>query len=282
MARTTQPASFVFTHFETAPESTGISSKAYAAILSVLVSQYSLYGYDAAAHLTEETKGADKNGPIAILSSIGIISVFGWAYILALTFSIQVSYQLPSWCVNLNWTIPDIRWKSLAQNFDYLYDVSNETAGTFVPAQILYDAFHGRYHNSSGAIILLFIIWGSFFFGGLSITTSAARVVRILSLESCKPFNLVKWYFWEISHMFITVHTVFFLFNFLITSVATHRYMHCRGIKEFPSRPYGGKCTRSTRSLPMQCGYVQPSAFSLDFLSLSWMLSSLQSLRYVQ
>ncbi|CAD6253884.1 unnamed protein product [Miscanthus lutarioriparius] len=37
-----------------------------------------LNGYDAAAHLTEET-----------FCSIGIISVFGWAYILALIFSIQ-------------------------------------------------------------------------------------------------------------------------------------------------------------------------------------------------
>jgi len=63
------------------------------------------------------------------------------------------------------------------QDFGYLYDPNNETAGAFVPAQILYDAFHGRYHNSAGAIILLFVIWGSFFFGGLSITTSAARVV---------------------------------------------------------------------------------------------------------
>lgn len=165
VAKTTQPASYVFTHFETAPESTGIKSKAYAVILSVLVSQYSLYGYDAAAHLTEETKGADKNGPIAILSSIGIISLFGWAYILALTFSIQ--------------------------NFAYLYDTSNETAGTFVPAQILYDAFHGRYHNSAGAIILLFVIWGSFFFGGLSITTSAARVVYALSRDRGVPFSSI-------------------------------------------------------------------------------------------
>lgn len=63
------------------------------------------------------------------------------------------------------------------QDLNYLYDTNNETAGAFVPAQILYDAFHGRYHNSAGAIVLLFIIWGSFFFGGLSITTSAARVV---------------------------------------------------------------------------------------------------------
>ncbi|KAJ6908225.1 hypothetical protein NC651_018614 [Populus alba x Populus x berolinensis] len=162
---TTKSASYVFTHFETAPASTGISSKPYVVVLSFLVSQYSLYGYDAAAHLTEETKGADKNGPIAILSSIGIITVFGWAYILALTFSIQ--------------------------DFGYLYDTSNETAGAFVPAQILYDAFQGRYHNSAGAIVLLFIIWGSFFFGGLSITTSAARVVYALSRDEGVPFSSI-------------------------------------------------------------------------------------------
>ncbi|KAF7001847.1 hypothetical protein CFC21_017428 [Triticum aestivum] len=165
VAKTTQPASYVFTHFETTPEVTGISSGAYAVVLSLLVSQYSLYGYDAAAHLTEETKGADKNGPIAILSSIGIITVFGWVYILALTFSIQ--------------------------DFSYLYDPANETAGTFVPAQILYDAFHGRYGSSTGAIVLLFIIWGSFFFGGLSITTSAARVVYALSRDRGVPFSSV-------------------------------------------------------------------------------------------
>ncbi|KAJ9128544.1 hypothetical protein P3X46_034894, partial [Hevea brasiliensis] len=72
VARPTQPASYVFTHFETSPYN------------------YCLYGYDAAAHLTEETKGADRTGPIAILSSIGIISVFGWTYNLALTFSIKL------------------------------------------------------------------------------------------------------------------------------------------------------------------------------------------------
>jgi len=72
------------------------------------------------------------------------------------------------------------------QDFNYLYDPNNETAGAFVPAQILYDAFHGRYHNAAGAIVLLFIIWGSFFFGGLSITTSAARVVsKQIPLERC-------------------------------------------------------------------------------------------------
>ena len=94
VAPTTQPASYVFSHFELGTESTGISSKPYAVIMAVLLSNYCLYGYDSAAHLTEETKGADRTGPIAILSAIGITTVFGWAYNLALTFSIQVPSNL--------------------------------------------------------------------------------------------------------------------------------------------------------------------------------------------
>ncbi|CAN6576447.1 unnamed protein product [Malus baccata var. baccata] len=192
VAMTTQSASYVFTNFEVASEQTGISSKPYAVILSFLVSQYSLYGYDAAAHLTEETKGADKNGPIAILSSIAIISVFGWAYILALTFSIQ--------------------------DFSYLYDPTNETAGTFVPAQILYDAFHGRYQSSTGAIILLCIIWASFFFGGLSITTSAARVVYALSRDQGIPFSSV----WKKLHPKHKVPSnAVWLFNVVFTAITS-------------------------------------------------------------
>lgn len=163
VAQHTQPASYVFTHFELSPEATGVTSKPYAVILSVLLSNYCLYGYDTAAHLTEETKGADKTGPIAILSSIGIITLFGWAYVLALTFSIQD----PS----------------------YLYDVNNETAAALVPAQIIYDAVYGRFHSYTGAIVFLCIIWGSFFFCGLSVTTSAARVVYALSRDKGIPYS---------------------------------------------------------------------------------------------
>ncbi|CAI0395718.1 unnamed protein product [Linum tenue] len=165
VAQQTQPASFVFTHFQTSPESTGISSKPYAIIMSVLLSNYCLYGYDSAAHLTEETKGADRTGPFAILSSIGIISVFGWAYNLALTFSIK--------------------------DFDYLYDENNETGGALVPAQIIYDAFYGRYHNSAGAVVFLCIIWGSFFFCGLAVTTKPCKNFQIyaLSRDNGIPFS---------------------------------------------------------------------------------------------
>ncbi|XP_043720730.1 amino-acid permease BAT1 homolog [Telopea speciosissima] len=161
-----QSASYVFTQFKTSPELTGISSKPYAVILSLLLTQYSLLGYDTAAHLTEETKGADITGPIAILSGIGVVTFFGAGYYLALTFSIQ--------------------------DLNYLYDPTNETAGALIPAQIFYDAFQGRFNNSVGAIVFLVIIWGSFFFCGLSITTSAARVVRETSFNS--PPNSISFF----------------------------------------------------------------------------------------
>ncbi|MCO5598509.1 hypothetical protein L7F22_052606 [Adiantum nelumboides] len=151
VAPKTQSVSFVFTHFEEFPNFGKVPSKAYGFILSFLVAQYALFGYDAAAHLTEETKGAETTGPRAILCSLGMISILGGAVVLALTFSIQ--------------------------DPQYLYDPNNETAGEFVPAQILFDAFYGRYHSVTGAVMMLIIIMGSFFFGGLVAVTSAARMV---------------------------------------------------------------------------------------------------------
>lgn len=47
-------------------------------------------GYDASAHMAEETRGADFSAPLAILLAIGASAVAGWIYVLALLFSIQV------------------------------------------------------------------------------------------------------------------------------------------------------------------------------------------------
>ncbi|EPS63601.1 hypothetical protein M569_11182, partial [Genlisea aurea] len=191
VALTTQPASYVFTSFELAPQSTGISSVPYAVVLSLLLSQYSLYGYDAVAHLAEETLDAERNGPIAMLSSIGIVSVLGWAYLLSLTFSIQVRTLFYYLYLYLLFQISLILVVLCYQNPTYLYDPNNETGGLYVPAQILYDAFHGRFHNSIGAIVLLFIMWVSFFFGGLSALTSSARVVYALSRDNGIPLSSI-------------------------------------------------------------------------------------------
>jgi len=60
----------------------------------MLMSQFTITGFDACAHMSEETVGADKSAPMAIVMAIGVSAVAGFAYILAITFSIQVNATL--------------------------------------------------------------------------------------------------------------------------------------------------------------------------------------------
>lgn len=53
------------------------------------MSQYTITGFDASAHLSEETRKASWSAPIGVLSSIICSSIFGWFLILCLLFSIQ-------------------------------------------------------------------------------------------------------------------------------------------------------------------------------------------------
>ena len=47
-------------------------------------------GYDACGHLSEETARADVSSPIGVIIALVVSAVFGWLYILALLFSVQV------------------------------------------------------------------------------------------------------------------------------------------------------------------------------------------------
>ena len=44
--------------------------------------------------MTEETRGAERSGPIGIVTAVGATAVVGWIYTLSLLFSVQVSERL--------------------------------------------------------------------------------------------------------------------------------------------------------------------------------------------
>ncbi|KAF2233732.1 amino acid transporter [Viridothelium virens] len=90
-----QSARQVFQHFN---DGTGVdgapgwsvrASPAYVAICGVLLSQYTITGFDASAHLSEETRNASWSAPIGVLTSIGVSAVFGFFLLLCLLFSVQ-------------------------------------------------------------------------------------------------------------------------------------------------------------------------------------------------
>ena len=65
------------------------ASPAYVAVVGVLMSQYTILGFDASAHLCEETRKAVRDAPLGLLSAIAGSCVIGFFLILALLFSIQ-------------------------------------------------------------------------------------------------------------------------------------------------------------------------------------------------
>ena len=58
-------------------------------LLGLLLAQYTFTGYDASAHMTEETSDAAIAGPRGIVTSILVSLVAGWVLLIGITFAIQ-------------------------------------------------------------------------------------------------------------------------------------------------------------------------------------------------
>ncbi|KAL2904765.1 Amino-acid permease BAT1-like protein, partial [Bienertia sinuspersici] len=126
-------AEFVFTHFNS-ENGEGIKSVIYIFVLGLLMSQYTILGYDASAHMTEETKNADKNGPKGIISAIVISIIVGWGYLVGISFAVT--------------------------DIPYLLSTEND-AGGYAIAEVFYLAFKSRYGSGIGGIICLCIVAGA-------------------------------------------------------------------------------------------------------------------------
>ena len=72
----------------------GITSPVYVCVLGLLTACWSFTGYDAAAHLIEETVAADATAGWPMLYAISISFAIGLSYLLVLTVSIQVRETL--------------------------------------------------------------------------------------------------------------------------------------------------------------------------------------------
>jgi amino acid permease (GABA permease) len=144
-----QSASFVFTEFV---NNTGWQSSLYVALIGLLLAQYTLTGYDASAHMTEETHDASRSGPRGIVMSIIVSVVAGWILLVGLTFAIQS------------------------------YDSATGTATGVPPAQIFIDAV-----GDTGGKLLLLIAIGAQLFCGMASVTANSRMIFAFSRDGALP-----------------------------------------------------------------------------------------------
>ncbi|XAR52460.1 hypothetical protein NMG60_11020554 [Bertholletia excelsa] len=154
---------FVFTYFNT-DNGEGISNKVYIFVLGLLMSQYTLSGYDASAHMTEETKGAATNGPMGIISAIGISVIAGWGFLIGITFAVT--------------------------DISYVLSDDNDANG-YAIAEIFYLAFKSRYGSGTGGIICLGVVAVAVFFCGMSSMTSNSRMAYAFSRDGAMPLSSV-------------------------------------------------------------------------------------------
>ncbi|KAH9031042.1 APC amino acid permease [Lactarius pseudohatsudake] len=152
-----QSGTFVFRTFIDGTGVDGVgwserASPAYVAVIGILMAQYTLTGFDASAHMTEETHNAAMAGSIGIVMSIGVSAVLGWFLILGLLFSIQ----------------------------DYASTVASSTGQPV--AQIFLDTV-----GQNGAIVLMVIIIGAMFFCGTFSVTSNSRMMYAFSRDGAIP-----------------------------------------------------------------------------------------------
>ncbi|HKS45574.1 MAG TPA: amino acid permease [Amycolatopsis sp.] len=148
-----QSASFVFGQFV---NNTGWGVAPYVFALGLLVAQYTLTGYDASAHMTEETRDAAKAGPRGIVNSILVSLVAGWVLLIGLTFAIQ----------------------------DYDGAVNSETG--VPPAQIFIDAAGA----TTGKFLLLIAI-GAQLFCGMASVTANSRMIYAFARDGAIPGSKV-------------------------------------------------------------------------------------------
>jgi amino acid transporter len=81
-----QSVSYIFTNFV---NNTGFGNSYYVFLIGLLLAQYTFTGYDASAHMTEETHNAAVAGPRGIVWSIIISLIAGWILLIGVTSAIQ-------------------------------------------------------------------------------------------------------------------------------------------------------------------------------------------------
>lgn len=107
-----------------------------------------LTGYDASAHMTEETKQADKSSPWGMINAILVSTVFGWLFLIAFFYGIHD------------------------------YNATIKTSTGFPITQILLDNF-----NRELALIFICILLIACWFCGLASVTTNSRMIYAFSRD---------------------------------------------------------------------------------------------------
>jgi amino acid permease (GABA permease) len=125
----------------------------FVALIGLLNAQYTLTGYDASAHMSEETHDAATSAPRGIVFSVVVSVIMGFILLVAMNYGIN----------------PD-------GGYDRAY------AELVPPAQIWIEAV-----GQTGGLLILLIVIGAQFYCGMSSVTANSRMIYAFSRDGAIP-----------------------------------------------------------------------------------------------
>jgi amino acid transporter len=145
-----QSVGFIFFHFNNSTGASFPGNIIYVFLIGLLLAQYTFTGYDASAHMTEETRNAATAGPRGIVLSIVVSLIAGWILLIGVTSAIQ--------------------------------NYGTESVAAVPAAQVFIDAAGG----GLGQFLLLIAI-GAQFYCGMSSVTANSRMIYAFSRDGAVP-----------------------------------------------------------------------------------------------
>src|SRR5215210_2692973 len=166
---------FVFTHTENRTSTDPAISPLpffYVMLIGLLNGQYTLTGYDASAHMSEETHDAARSAPRGIVFSVVVSVILGFILLTAMNIGITPDQVFPD--------------TDGAANAVAGYQHATDSYGTLFtagpPVQIWIDAV-----GQTGGLIVLLLVIGAQFYCGMSSVTANSRMIYAFSRDGAVP-----------------------------------------------------------------------------------------------
>ncbi len=143
----------------------GFSIPLYVFLIGLLNAQYTFTGYDASAHVSEETTNARISAPRGIVDSVWVSLIFGFLLLFAVSIAIPHTFPV---------TIGGVEYTGYA-----------DIAGALAPWATVFEYATGR---TIGLLLMIVVIVAQYFCGMSSVTANS-RMLYAFSRDGAVPFS---------------------------------------------------------------------------------------------
>jgi amino acid transporter len=143
----------------------------YVMLIGLLNAQYTLTGFDASAHMSEETQSAETSAPKGIVWSVIISIIAGFVLLVSMNVGITPEAVFTS-----------ADGTTMVAGYQHALDAAATLSNAGPPVQIWIDAV-----GQNGGLFILFLVIGAQFYCGMSSVTANSRMIYAFARDGAIP-----------------------------------------------------------------------------------------------